>query len=191
MILEEIINIINSFYPSGLNAMDDYDKYIESIENKKLNETKFEVFQSKTRVNQVNNIIRDVKKRERLNNIEDITSESFDRCFSLKIDFKEEGNLHQLYIRLSVLAPLYVIYVVSNPIENDPYRWIDIPRRNKEYENSISEEIKFLQGIIEKQTSYSLVNETLLTNVLDDLSYEDIDFGNFTIFNALFLNEEL
>ena len=189
MVLEKIEDIIKTFYPTSISSLEDYDKYILSSENKKLNNIKSELFQSQKMIGQIDNIILNVSEYERLKNIENYTSESFDRCFSLKAEYKEERHLYQLYIRISILAPVYTIYVVSNPIENNPYRWLDTPKRDKDYERIISDEILILKKVIENEINYSFIDKSILNKIVDDVSYEDVSFGNFSMFNALFTND--
>ena len=189
MVLEKLENTIKLFYPTGISSLKDYDKYVISSENKRLNNIKSNAFESQKIIGQIDNIILKAKEYETFKGIENHTSESFDRCFSLKVDYRKEKYLYQLYIRISILAPLYTIYVTSNPIENNPYRWLDTPKRDKDYENTILEEMQILKKIIESKTDYSFIDENTLNKVLENISYEDIDFGSFTMFNALFTND--
>lgn len=191
MVLEQFENIIKSYYPNDLSSLEDYDKYILSPENKRLSSVKAEAFHSQKIRQQIDMIISKVKEYKHLEKIEDLTSENFDRCFSLKIDFMEEKYLHQLYIRISVLVPYYTIYVLTNSIIKKPYQWLNQPKRDTKYEKLISKDIILLQKIVENQTDYTLIKDSILNHKINNISYEDINFGDFTIFNALFTNDNL
>lgn len=186
MILEKIlINIAKQYYPIGICSLKDYDKYVKSFEANNLRENLNKLFG--------NNIIRETisskfKEYKQIQNMEDVSAESFDRCYTYKIESVENNQLYQLKVYISLIVPFYAVEITKNEISLDPYRWITNPKRDIESENTIfNDQIKLVSKIIEKETSYKVFPESLKNKVISNMSYADIGLGDFTFFNAFFL----
>jgi len=185
-----LTNIVKTYYPVNVCALNQNDIYINSIEFKNLID-KINFAFSSIREKKLNfEILEAFKKYDILKDIEEVTSESLDKCLSFKVSFFEDKTLYQLYVNLSVLVPYYSIYVLKNNFELDPYRWINLPERDKESEtNKFDSHIKLISEIIQQKTLYTRFPETLLKTVIPDVNYSDIELGCFTYFNAFFLDD--
>lgn len=186
MILEKVlINIAKLNYPTGLCSLNDYYSYINSFEAKNLHKSLNELFG-----NQIirGEILSKFKEHTQIQNIEDVSAESFDRCYTYKIEFLEKNQLYQLCVYISLIVPFYTVEVTKNEISLEPYRWITKPNRDKESENRIfNKQIRLISKIIEKEFSYRAFPENLKNKILPNMSYADIRIGDFTFFNAFFL----
>lgn len=183
-------NLATTYYPKGLCAMNDNKTYVDTFEFKNLIEKLNYAFVS-IRENQLNTqILNKLKSYDILKDIEEVTLESLDRCISYKLSFFENDVLYQLCINLSVIVPYYYIYVLKNNFELEPYRWVNLPERDIE-----SEEIKFnsyielISSIIESKTLYNKFPSGLVKTVIPNINYADVELGNFTYFNAFFLDD--
>lgn len=181
-------NLAHTFYPVGLCARNDRGAYINSFEFKNLIEKVNSAF-ADINNKQIDLLILDkLKKNEILKDFENVTLESSDRCLTYKSNFLEGNVLHQLCINISVIAPYYYVYVLKNDIEL-PYRWITLPARDKHLETEkFQSHIKKINEIL-NQLFLNRFPDTLLTKVLPDINYADVEIGSFTYFNAFFLDD--
>jgi hypothetical protein len=183
-------NLVTNFYPKGICAMSDNSAYVNSFEFKnliaKINTAFKLIEESKLNIQ----ILNELKSNDALKDIEEVTLESSDRCISFKLSFFEGDILYQLYLNLSVIVPYYYIYVLKNNFESEPYRWINLPVRDKESEKiKFDSEIKLISSIIESKTMYNRFPDELIKTIIPDINYADVELGTFTYFNAFFLDD--
>ncbi|GAB1857513.1 hypothetical protein MHTCC0001_23490 [Flavobacteriaceae bacterium MHTCC 0001] len=190
MIKTVLSNLASLYYPRDVDSISEYDKYVQSDECKRLKSKLNSLFYSKE-VKQVKSaILNKVKNYPKIRETKDTTMESFDRCLSFKLEIVENKTLFQICINISLLAPYYVVYILKNNIELAPYRWIGVPVRDKKSEISqYKPEINMICDIVEEVTYYSKIPESIAKIKISDLSYADKGIGEFTIFNAFFLND--
>lgn len=183
-------NLALTYYPQGLCAMSDNVAYTSTFEFKNLIEKINSAFKV-IRETQINvEILNELKSYDILKDMEEVTSESLDRCISYKVSFFEDDVLYQLYVNLSVILPYYYIYVLKNNFELEPYRWLDLPTKDTDAEkHKFSTHIKLISSIIESKTLYNRFPDNLVRTVIPDINYADVDLGSFTYFNAFFLDD--
>ena len=168
----------------------DKEYYLKTYEFKNLSNTLNE-FTNYLESDFYTKIINEIKSIDQFKNITDTTVFNWeDRCISLEIDFLQNSTLNKICIHISFLIPFYIIYVLENEIELNPYKWKTIPTHNKEKENTIFlEKIKTLSLIIEKHTSFNKFPMHLINEIIHDINFQDIEMGEFNFFNAFFLNQ--
>ena len=192
MIKNNLKNLAYLFYPKNIDNMLDKEYYLKTYEFKNLSNTLNE-FTNYLESDFYTKIINEIKSIDQFKNITDTTVFNWeDRCISLEIDFLQNSTLNKICIHISFLIPFYIIYVLENEIELNPYKWKTIPTHNKEKENTIFlEKIKTLSLIIEKHTSFNKFPMHLINEIIHDINFQDIEMGEFNFFNAFFLNQNI
>lgn len=190
MIKNNLKNLAYLFYPKKIDNILDKENYLKSYEYKNLSNTLKE-FTNYLESEFYTKIIDEIKSIDQLKNINDTTVFNWeDRCISLEIDLLQNSTLNKICIHISFLVPFYIIYVVENEIELNPYKWKTIPKHNVEKEQTIFlEDIRTLSFIIEKHTSYTKFPIHLVNEIIHDINFQDIEMGEFNFFNAFFLNQ--
>jgi hypothetical protein len=182
-------NLANTFYPVSICAMNQREEYVKSFEFKNLIDKINSAFDLINDGNLNSQILDLLKGNEILKDIEEVTLEFSDRCLSYKICFFEGKELYQLYINLSILVPYYYIYVLRNNIELEPYRWTDLPQRDKQAENvKFNLHIEAIARVL-KKSNFNKFPDELVTKVIPNINYADVEMGSFTYFNAFFLDD--
>jgi hypothetical protein len=191
MMIEIILkNLATTYYPRGICAMNDYEKYIETFEFKNLVEKINSAFNTIKDGDLNSLVLNELKKNLTLMDMEDVTSESSDRCLSFKASFFEGNVLSQLYLNMSVIVPYYYIYVTKNKFQSEPYRWVNLPERDVDAEvGEFNSHISFISDVIEKKFSFNRFPDNMVNTIIPDINYADVELGNFTYFNAFFLND--
>jgi hypothetical protein len=169
--------------------MNEREAYMSSFEFKNLIEKINSAFADISN-EQLDLLILDkLKENVILKDFENITLESSDRCLTYKANFLEGNVLYQLCINISVIVPYYYVYVLKNDIELEPYRWVTLPEREKHVETEkFQSHIKMIIDVL-NQLSLNRFPDTLLTKIIPDINYADVEMGSFTYFNAFFLDE--
>jgi hypothetical protein len=190
MIKNNLKNLAYLFYPKNIDNMLDKEYYLKTYEYKNLSNTLNE-FTNYLESDFYTKIINEIKSIDQYKSITDTTVFNWeDRCISLEIDFLQNSTLNKICIHISFLIPFYIIYVLENEIELNPYKWKTIPTHNKEKENTFFlEKIKTLSLIIEKHTNFNKFPMHLINEIIHDINFQDIEMGEFNFFNAFFLNQ--
>lgn len=189
MIEKVLENIAYTFYPKGIDNYNEKEAYLNSIEYHNLSNTLKNMNNYKD-YNSYKNILNRIRKLN-LPEINDCTLINWeDRCISLEVNFLEKNILTKICINISFLIPFYAVYLLENNVETNPYRWKTNPKRNKVIENSLfKDKINVLSKIIEEETNFCKMQDSLMDKIIKDINFHDIEFGTFNIFNAFFLNE--
>ena len=184
-------NIAYLYYPKGVCNIEQKDIYQNSVEYNRLLFLCDNFLKHKDCTFDYNILLKEFKKNSKLENIRDVTLAHWqDRAISLEVDYIIDDKLNKLCINLSMIIPFFNIYVLENQIELNPYKWITLPQRNKNLEeNQYKDLIKKTSTLIESTIGFRKFPENLSSLVIPDLSFNDIRFGNFTFYNAFFLNE--
>ncbi|MDI1254599.1 MAG: hypothetical protein PSV16_00735 [Flavobacterium sp.] len=182
-------NLAYTFYPVNICAMNERSKYMNTFEFKNLIGNINSAFADIENDGLSLQILNTFKSHEILKNIEEATLESSDRCITYKISFFEEEVLFQFYINMSILIPYYYVYVLKNTFESKPYRWITSPQRDRQVEiEKFSLHIEMTRNILDA-FNYNRFPDELVTKVIPDINYADVEMGKFTYFNAFFLDD--
>lgn len=191
MVRSMLNKIAYKYYPKGVCSISEKEKYINSKEYKLLFSKIDEFHKNETSINMYNLLISEFNKSSIIENIHDVSVLNWqDRCLSFELEIVVGKKLIKICLNISLLIPYYLVYVLENDIELKPYKWLTLPKRNKELEASkYKEHLQIISSIVEKITFFNKFPEDLINISLPDLSFQDIRIGNFTYYNAFFLNE--
>ena len=190
--IESILkNIAYLYYPKEVCNIEQKDIYQSSVEYNRLLCLCNNFLNFKDCILDYNNLLKEFKKNSKLENMRDVTLAHWqDRAISFEVDYIVGDKLNKFCINISLILPYYNIFVLENQIELNPYKWITLPVRNKNLEEKqYSDLIKITSSMIEKTTAFSKFPEKLSNFIISDLSFNDIRFGSFTLYNAFFLDE--
>ncbi|CAC9974347.1 MULTISPECIES: hypothetical protein [Flavobacterium] len=190
MIIEILKNISNSNYPSNISELSELEKYNESYEHKNLCKTLI-FFENKHRNEGCfTELIEDFKAINLNMNFHDATLfSSCDRAFNLQLTKMNDKNLHSICLNISVLCPYFTCYVLDAKVDLSLGKWIEKPYKNENLEVLYADEIHKINELVEKKYQISKFPTELLNYKLPQISRGFIPFGDFTFFNAFFLDE--
>lgn len=188
--MEGIKNIVYQYYPKGIDSFSCKEQYKNSNEYKRLT-GKLKSSSSYKELSSYKNLLERLQNNKAIYNFEDVSLLNWeDRCITLEINFIDDKVLNKICINISFLASYYTIYLLENEIELNPYKWKTIPKRNRDKEKtSFKNYIKMFSKIVEEEFMFTKMEDHLLAQVIEDISFQDISFGEFNLFNALFINE--
>lgn len=191
MILTLLKNTAYTYFPRGVCSINERQKYLDSEEYKRLYHNSTTVFDDEEFKNSYDRLITEFKKHTQFKAINDVSVLQWqDRCLSFEIDYVEENILSKICIRISLLVPYYLIYVTENEIEINPYSWKTLPVRNITKEQTIyKDHIDLLFEIINNVTGFIAFPEEYADIIITDLCFNDVKMGNFTLYNAFFLDD--
>jgi hypothetical protein len=189
MIDKILTNLVYLLYPRNICAYTEKDKYFISEEYKRLNQILAE-FDTEDGKAFRGTILKKFEKDKTLKNFRDFSLFSIgDRCMTFNITIIENRELYTISLFLSVILPYYVVNVRKNKIEIffSDSEITKLENENTETRN-INELVLEIETIIEDEFLYSKFPKKLLNLVVDDISFQDSEFGHFTMFNAFFNN---
>jgi hypothetical protein len=190
MLIEILKNISNSNYPDNIPELDEIDKYNASSEHKNLCKilTSFEnMHRNEERFNE---FIEDFKKINLTMHFHDATLfNACDRAFNLQLTTIVGDHLHSICLNISILTPHFTCYVLDTVVDIERLRWLVKPQKNEALEEIYANEINKIMTLAEKKLNITKFPSELLDYKLPQISRGFIPFGEFTFFNAFFLDE--
>lgn len=189
MINKVLTNLAYLFYPRKICSRSEENHYFNSIEHKRL----LEIIRS-FHINENRDLYMSLKdefeKDHIFKNFRDVSLLDWqDRSISFDLSVVEEGELYTVSLYLSILIPFYVIKVQKNKIE---FFFSDLEISQMKNSNLESKKIKDLifdiAYIVESKILYKKFPEELMTETIQDISFQEIGFGKFNMFNAFFNN---
>lgn len=189
MIDKVLMNIVYLLYPRNICAYTEKDKYFISEEYKRLNQL-ISDFDTENGKAIRRTILKKFEDDETLRKFADSSLFNVqERCMTFNLSIIEGRELYTISLFLSVIVPYYVIKVQKNMIE---LFFSESEITNLENENTetrkIDELVLEIKIIIEDNFLYSEFPKRLLDFVVDDISFQDSEFGYFTMYNAFFNN---
>ena len=167
------------------------ENYLNSHEYIKLNN--WLKFNNKYIIPKVSsNIRKAILENNIANNIEDNSLIEFmnDRCIVLQIGIYEDEVVDLIKIYISLLVPFYFICVIDCKLKTNSIRPSSVPKRNFTKENDkYSVMISQISNILETQLDYSFFDDKYINIKVPDISFMDFRFGEFSLFNAFFTDE--
>lgn len=183
MVVDEILTVVQQYYPRGVDAALEYDKYISSDEAKRLSELKNEAFLYGSYDSRIQDFLSVYKENIYVKNILDATMSGFDRCFTFiagDTDFFDREDC-LITIKLSIIYPVYIVSIEDKLIENSKFKNVDSVNLKHDVERLIER--------LELVFQVKQIDQNTLKYKIPYLSYEDVDFGEFTLYNALFSSQ--
>ncbi|MEP6929946.1 MAG: hypothetical protein ABI850_08035 [Flavobacterium sp.] len=190
MIYEVLVNLAYLFYPKNVCPWNESEKYLQTVEYKRLEAT-INFFDSDKNKKLRNNIKAEFEEDVILKDFEDFSRLDYhDRCFKFFLNVFEDEKLHSITLYLSILSPYYLIVSMKHP----PSPFFSQSRINElEQENTDTRKLKDLildiEMIVENKLLYQKFPDTLIHTVIDDISFQGIYLGYFKMYNAFFNNE--
>ncbi len=190
MIYEVLVNLAYLFYPKNICPWDENEKYVQTIEYKRLMAT-IDFFDSDESKKLRSNIKAEFEDDLILRDFEDFSRlDDQDRCIRFFLNVFEDGKLLSITLYLSILSPYYVI--VS--MKHSPSPFFSQSRIDElEQANTDTRKLKDLildvESIVEKKLLYQKFPKELINTVIDDISFQGIYLGHFKMCNAFFNNE--
>lgn len=183
---KELLKSIYNFYPRNIDCVRQKKDYTNSREYKNLKILISE--NSDSYPEKVNTFISEIKNLN-LNGFEFLDNTYFgwqDRCYTFEFNKKYEFGFYSLKLHVSIILPVYVVlcYRLKNEGNREKQALID---------NNNFPDTDLLYQLIEltKRHNFLSISQDLLNQTIKDISFEDISFGEFTYFNAFFINEEI
>jgi|GEM_PF-2267969 len=183
-------SLVQLYYPRNISATTDYEKYIQDPRFLGLKSQINSTVELVNRTNLREFLLKKFDNSKMLVGVEDVTNIEMDKCLTFKIEYIEETSLHQLYLTMSLIVPFYYTYVLCNRVKLNPYKWLELPKRDLIVENNIyCNQITILNQIVEMETNYFRFPDFLINKTIPEISYAGNDFGEFTFFNAFFVDD--
>ncbi|WP_278022285.1 hypothetical protein [Flavobacterium ginsengisoli] len=189
MIEKVLKNLIYIFYPRNISFEREQEKYFVSDQYRRLNQT-LKTFESDFKEVCSKNILEQFEDDYTLKNFQDHTLFEFgDKCLTFNFGIIEDGELYTVSLLISVLAPYYIIKCQKNIIELvfSKDRIAELEATNFE-QRKLKEIILKLENIVEEKLYYNKFPDKMLNYVMEDISFQEADFGYFNMFNAFFNN---
>ncbi|KLT67919.1 hypothetical protein [Flavobacterium sp. ABG] len=182
-------NLVYLFYPKNVSAYTEKEKYFETEEYIRLSNiiAGFDTEESKKRHIA---LINEFEKDYTLKGFRDFSAFDLeDRCTTFCLTIIEEGELYTLSLYTSFLIPYYVVKCQKNMIEMF-FSDLEIAQLQKDNieTRKIPDLILEIETIVESKLLYKKFPKEMLGNVIQDVSFQDSDFGYFNLFNAFFNN---
>lgn len=193
LVLKEILSVVYSIYPTDIDYLGKQLDYVNSKEYEKLRNL-LGTNEKRTFEQESANLLKKMEASYGTSSIIDNTVFSWlDRCLNWQVSLtpkKRHSKNYVLCLNLSIVSEYYIIYILETNYDKMEGRLKCLPKRNKEVEeNLFSNEISSLSSLVENSTSKTRLSDDFLEFIIPDISFQDIEFGKFTLFNALFLNE--
>ncbi len=174
-------NQLYNYYPSNICFRTEYNSYIETMEYKLLLKT-IDNFKNK-----VASVDLELKQNIWLQLFQNTSQlDYYDRSITYIYSFVQGKELFTLSLSLSILMPFYHIEVKKNSV-NDFFE-PDVIDSMKYEELNIELMIVDLNLFLQNKIGYFAFPENLLNVIVPDVSYQEIPFGKFSLFNAFFNN---
>lgn len=173
------------FYPQNIDCIMEKNLYIESPEYTNLLGLS-NYFKNN---NNIDLLLSSLKKQ----NLEfsDVSLLDWqDRCFTLEKNIQKNNKNFKVIIYLSYIIPAYLIEFFENDIDIVTKEWLTFPKRNIDLFNSEYLDIKNkICQIIENEFNYYEFPNNFINEKILNLSFQDIRFNQFTMYNAFFKND--
>jgi hypothetical protein len=189
MIDKVLKNLAYLLYPRNLSFDKENSSYIASDEYLRLNQI-IGKFDSEIKEFFSKDILKEFENDYTLKNFTDNTLFNWgDRCMTFNVTLIEDGVMYTISLLISVIVPYYAIKCQKNMIELffSESRISELQEANLE-RRKLNEIISEIESIVEKKLLYSKFPKELFNFVIEDVSFQEADFGYFKMFNAFFNN---
>ena len=186
-----LYDLVYSYYPKGISFRNEKELYASSPQfkllQKRLN-AQSHYFKS------IENLLFSTSKE--LNSEMIFRNSSrfswFDRAYNFQYIKRTNNFLHCICVNISVLIPYYTVYAVEVKLKTNSPEWTNRPARNIKLEKSdYNQEVSLICSKIEQELKLRAFPSTDFDVIIPEISFQDIEAGDFTLFNAYFLDEFL
>lgn len=187
MINNVLINLVYLFYPKNICSLTEEKEYLESKEHKRLLGI---IKHFETNKSLCFDLEKTFKKDSVIKNIRDMSLLDYkDRALTFQLTVVVEGELFTVTLYLSILIPYYLIMVQKNKIELIFSENEIVKMENEKTDTrNIKVLVEDISSFVETTMLYSKFPEQLCNKIIEDVSFEEIPLGRFTMFNAFFKN---
>lgn len=179
MVLDLLIEKIKYYYPVGISSMNEYDKYILTPEYERLDSQKAILYSSPISP-KFSAILIFLNGHKDFCTFDDHSMPGFDRCFTFQGHLSQHFGFNgELVIQISVLLPVYTLRVRRCGKVVD----------NLKLDVSVKNYVDFIESELNSRYNLTRLGEEILRYKLPNISFQDIDFGEFSVYNALFSDQ--
>ncbi len=184
--LEILKNLAYSFYPKGICSIKQLPKYKSTPQFKLLDE----IIQ-KHKAKPLLPFIKDFKQLPTNKIASDVTRFSWkDRAYNFQLIEVKEKFLISICLNISILIPYYTIYVVRVELKENTQEWLTLPNKLNSFEEQIHKnDIDLIEDLVEKKLNLKKLPISAFSTHIEDINFQDQRMGDFSIFNAFFLND--
>lgn len=185
-VIDNLINIeelIYTFYPKGIDALNNPKKYIKSIEYKNL----LDKIDSKGEIKMES--LKNIFKNLSLHFDDYTLFDWHDRCYNFQLSEILENKLYKIHINISVISPFYFIFLSQTNIDESGKHISVTKRISNQNLKKYCVIINQLSRLLEDEIGYKKFDEKNLKKVISDVNFQDVEMGKFTYYNAFFLND--
>ncbi|HBK70599.1 MAG TPA: hypothetical protein DDZ39_02900 [Flavobacteriaceae bacterium] len=187
----KLLEVIHKYYPVSVEC--GTIEYESNLESKKLMHLIKNTEQDNDRINKLKQFLSVISSKNVDMSVQDYTLlGSNDRCFNIQLvkDLFHEARTHSICINISILKPYYTINVLEIQRSSDFKRRIGSPQRKESLETGIYKNIiTKIQKYLNEQMGLENFPESLLNKVIPDISFQNSNFGQFTFYNAFFMDD--
>ena len=196
MSIEELTAIVYQYFPKGIDNFAEHERYGNSPEFKKLSDHCMSFFE-KEQKGDFDNFYNSIASLNPVMNFHNATLFHWnDRCYNLQLAELVGDKHYSVCLNISTVIPYYLVYVLETTLidtKNEPGSF-GIPRmtelfRNIEKEAHYKDLMQNMSLVAETYFEVKPFSEELLQTVIPNIAFEPIKFGEFTFFNAFFLDK--
>jgi len=196
MTKDDFTNTAYSYFPKGIDAISQYDAYMNSPEFGKLS-NHCSLFYDREETGEFDGFYESVRLLDVSKNFHIVNLFHLgDRAFNLQLAETKGTKHYYICLNVSIIGPYYLIYVLELDISHALVEPVDFlrpgykpPARNIEMEDHYASLLQKMGNVAESTFNVKPFPQNLLHTVLPDLTLETIRSGNFTFFNAFFLDD--
>jgi hypothetical protein len=190
---ESLLKAAYKYFPQGIDAIVDRDSYTNSTKFMHLsNSCRYEL--EKTEDGAYNSFFDAIRNIDISKYFFNATRFNFfDRAHNLQLSELKDNKLYSICLNVSIIVPHYIIYVletdVSYPEDNFGLPKISKTVRSLEAEEKYRTIIDAMAAQIESFFNVTPLSKEKLQTIIPDITFETIRPGQFTFYNAFFLDD--
>ena len=184
LILKQIVYL---YYPSNLSATKKTDDYLKTQEFINL---KTSIISSSRKEN-LEKLEKEISFKFNEYNFQKVSFDHLlDRAECYWLDINIENKLLRYKIQLSKLIPYFTIFLTEINLDSNNRIFVSPPKIIKEddYSQKTKELVANISEYIKENLGLKPFNLSWDNYIIEDISFQDFDFGNFTLYNAFFSN---
>ncbi|MVT11402.1 hypothetical protein [Chitinophaga tropicalis] len=184
LLIDSLKEKIYQFFPKNIDGLS--EAYTDTIEFKQLTEICCHYRENKE---PWSNFIKAVQVAFPGKTIRDETKLFIrERCYHLLLKVENSASrLLTLNLTISIIMPYYDMFILEFEKTDPDFAYLNLLQYKRDL-SEYSEEVNKLQTLIGENFSHQQLPGHLAEYIIPDISYNSIQFNEFTMFNALFLD---